>query len=361
MRCKLCFILLILLLFFIYCQPDLTPEKYYGQWRKVQVQTEIPSERYNLTLTNINDNNLVLFGGSSPKNNDTWTFDLSNNTWTEHIIPEPIPSVRSVYGMSYAGEIDGKERVILFGGLPSYDNYPPMYDDTWIYTPDDKTWIEYNTGGVKPPNRMRHRIVYIGDNKSIMFGGYYETSYTDYHTLNDLWEYDLDNHQWTEIIINVDKPKATQDHAMAYSPDTNEIVIFGGLLGEEPPITFTKETWILNLDSMRWRKVKYDDDDIVPIPQIDTQFAYLGNDAFMMFTPNDENASTVPMTWIFNLKYEKWYQCEITGEQLPLPRDSYGMTSIGDKAYMFGGAWDFEYFNDLWEFQITQVDQPGEE
>jgi hypothetical protein len=108
---------------------------------------------------------------------------------------------------------------------------------------------------------------------------------------------------------------------------------------------------------MKWEQVEYQDDDVVPIPQIDIQFAYLGNDAFVLYTPNDEYANTVSMTWIFNVKFKKWYQCEIASDETPDPRYCYGMTSIDDKAYMFGGLWDGKYFNDLWEFQITGVEQ----
>jgi hypothetical protein len=193
-----------------------------------------------------------------------------------------------------------------------------------------------------------------------MFGGYSYEMGEEYYMgtgLNDLWEYDLDNHQWTEIIIDGNKPKPLQDHAMAYSPDTNEIVVFGGLQSNEPPITFTDETWILNLDKMKWKQVIYEEDDNVPMFQIDTQLAYLGEDAFMMFSAYTYNGM-IPTTWIFNVKFKKWYKCQIIGDEKPEPRDCYGLTSIDNKAYMFGGLGsEGKYFNDLWEFQITGVEQ----
>jgi N-acetylneuraminic acid mutarotase len=78
---------------------------------------------------------MILFGGESGLEalDDTWAYDYETNTWTE-LAPETHPSKRALYAAVYS---TGAERIILFGGGPSQDEYT---DETWIYDPATNTW-----------------------------------------------------------------------------------------------------------------------------------------------------------------------------------------------------------------------------
>ena len=75
--------IIIFVLLFMSCVPDIgePPEKYYGEWREVQVQDVKPDKTLNITLAKINEVNLMFFGSkdsNSSFTNQTWTFDLSD-------------------------------------------------------------------------------------------------------------------------------------------------------------------------------------------------------------------------------------------------------------------------------------------
>ena len=88
------------------------------------------------------DQVLLYEGGPSMK---TWVYDLSANTWTcEYPSPGPLWSHLG-YAMAYIGG----DQVLLFGGFHPSAGYS---DDTWVYDLSDNTWTEQNPSS-RPPWR----------------------------------------------------------------------------------------------------------------------------------------------------------------------------------------------------------------
>jgi len=110
---------------------------------------------------------LVLFGGFSPGNpdelNDTWTYDFNNDTWTE-MLPTIRPEGRESHALSYDSRMD---RIILFGGwIPEQG-----YDDTWTYDLKNNTWTNI-TSSTRPSSRGGHALAYDSESdRTILFGG----------------------------------------------------------------------------------------------------------------------------------------------------------------------------------------------
>jgi hypothetical protein len=80
----------------------------------------------------LNDDKMVLFGGFNgwqPSNffNDTWVYDLSDNTWTKLDTRNTEPTPRGTHTMSV---IDGTDKVLLFGGMTSWNQFN---GETWLF------------------------------------------------------------------------------------------------------------------------------------------------------------------------------------------------------------------------------------
>jgi len=123
-----------------------------------------PSQRAWPTMTPIsNDDKIILFGGKGHDGNDrqdTWVYDLSDNTWTNK---NPInkPSARSKATMA---TVCGDDKVILFGGSNGGS-------ETWVYDLSANTWIQ-KILITKPSGRESHGMSTISnDNRIVLFGG----------------------------------------------------------------------------------------------------------------------------------------------------------------------------------------------
>src|SRR5437867_10177220 len=81
----------------------------------------------------------ILFGGAGGiLFNDTWTYDLGTNTWT-NMSAAPAPSGRHLHGMAFDSQ---SNRVILFGGVTAYSI--PL-EDTWTYDLNANGWTNVDT------------------------------------------------------------------------------------------------------------------------------------------------------------------------------------------------------------------------
>jgi len=106
-----------------------------NNWTNITPISTSPSARYGHRMVSIQgDDKVLLFGGATSGSanyflNDTWTYDLSDNTWTKIILinPSKRPSARVGFGLA---AIDGQDKIILFGGNTDsgYSN------ETWVYT-----------------------------------------------------------------------------------------------------------------------------------------------------------------------------------------------------------------------------------
>jgi len=169
---------------------------------------------------------VVLFGGYTPSENldDTWTYDVDTNTWTE-MAPQQRPSARSGHAVAYDAESD---RVILFGGTSGFS---PL-NETWAYDLNANEWTGMQPSFVWPPARFNHAMAYDAElDRVVLFGGETDSRYEDGET----WLYDFDLDMWTNATPTTG-PSARFWHAMAYDTQSARVILFGGSSGDD-------ETW----------------------------------------------------------------------------------------------------------------------
>ncbi|MCF8370155.1 MAG: PKD domain-containing protein [Bacteroidales bacterium] len=96
-----------------------------------------PSVRDRMAMEYLGGDKLLLFGGfaggsQGGHKNDTWIFDLSENSWTE-IYPTLVPSSRAGHDMALLNR-DGSADVLMFGGaISGWDEV----GDTWMFVGND--------------------------------------------------------------------------------------------------------------------------------------------------------------------------------------------------------------------------------
>jgi hypothetical protein len=124
-------------------------------------------------MANIGEDKVLLFGGYKGSYiyvDDTWVYDLSDNTWTQ----KNPPSKPSARGSSAMANIGG-DKVLLFGG------YNGAYDgETWVYNLSADTWTQ-DANTTQPSGRYGHGLSETsmdGTSYLVLFGGY-DTTYDD--------------------------------------------------------------------------------------------------------------------------------------------------------------------------------------
>jgi peptide/nickel transport system permease protein len=190
-------------------------------WTKIDTDPH-PSARAGHSMTfDSNNGNVILFGGViddwvNPRSNETWTFDVSTNTWTLMSPPTP-PEARAFSAMSYDTDAG---MAVLFGGDRNSS-------ETWTYAGGDWTQM---TPLSQPSDRFGHAMVYDTTSRvTVLFGGSDNGSET--------WTYDSTLDDWS-VRSPTQNPSSRMFHAMVYDNANNQVVLFGGDSGWQESWTY---------------------------------------------------------------------------------------------------------------------------
>jgi len=132
---------------------------------------------------------IVLFGGgfncvqpSYVPYGMTWVYDTINNTW-QQLEPAISPSARAEASMVYDNKVD---KFVLFGGR----NGSFFFNDTWTFDLKTQTWTNV-TLGAHPRARSESAMVYDkGHDTILLYGGSWGTKNDDlweYNITTNIW------------------------------------------------------------------------------------------------------------------------------------------------------------------------------
>ncbi len=242
-----------------------------------------PLPRYSHTAVfDLSINKMVLFGGRDTDDsfNETWIYDISQNTWT---LMQPLirPSSRHNHAMIYDSS---RREVVLFGGYAD-DGHN---NETWIYLSLQNSWVELHPT-VLPEPREAHTMVYDSTNKKIiLFGGNYD----------DTWIYDGDHQTWTNMAPS-SHPDLLYFPRMVFDISNQEILMFGG---RDLSTDFRDEMWKYNLMNNTWTEIHPDNK---PNARYFSSIVYDSN-AHKIMLFGGYNGSLFDGTWIYhpNLYYD---------------------------------------------------------
>lgn len=182
------------------------------------------------------DKVLVLYDGT-----ETWTYDFSTGSWKE-MRPESSPDVDN-FAMAYAG---AEGVVVLF----NCDKHGSLYSETWTYNVTQDCWAQKAPANM-PRVRLAAGMAYDSRfGEVMMFEGYDLMSFDQ--PSNDTWAYDVGDDTWTKM-LSAGGPSPRFSSAMAYDPESGEMVLFGGMDHDGPLLS---DTWTYNFTENAWTSVK---------------------------------------------------------------------------------------------------------
>jgi len=89
---------------------------------------------------------------------------VPQDDWS-YLTPPVSPSARAGHGMASIGD----DKVLMFGGSVDLDF--TLSNETWIYDLSENTWTNMSPQGGVPTARVLHTMAFIGDDKVLLFGG----------------------------------------------------------------------------------------------------------------------------------------------------------------------------------------------
>lgn len=201
--------------------------------------TDLPEQRRNHAICSFK-NKFYLFGGDSFKElNDFWEYNLETNRFTRLVQNGDAPSKRRYHCLTYY-----KEKIFCFGGEFGYK----LLNDIYCYNLQDFTWKKLYSK-VEPKPRRYSSLVTIG-NCLYLFGGRDENK-----RMNDLWEFNTDTNQWKELISFHGKaPSIRAAHIGVSYKDS--YFIFGGNSFEKEQ----NDLYEYNVLNKEWKEIMIDSD-----------------------------------------------------------------------------------------------------
>lgn len=176
-------------------------------WNQVITSTAPSVTSTTRMVTDTARQEIVYFGGSL---GETWTW--SSEQWVQQS-PTTSPQPRVFHAMAFDS---ARQRVVLFGGSNG-----PSYWGTWEW--DGADWAYLSAPG--PVGREGHAMAYdAARQRVVLFGG--QPVPNTFPVRNDVWEWDGTSwHQpWPQ-----NTPPARRGHAMAYDPQSQRVIVFGGM------------------------------------------------------------------------------------------------------------------------------------
>ncbi|KAH7825973.1 putative kelch repeat protein [Monocercomonoides exilis] len=208
-------------------------------WQKAGYSGITPPKRTGQSFVNAGPT-VIMFGGTTPSTtyNDAWLLDMTRVTWHRIRTDGPVPMQRS----GHTAVLFGAD-MIVFGGY----NQICCMSDLHILDLEINRWIPIEVNGEVPPPRHRHAAVRFG-NKMVVFGGASVGKNGGYY--NDMWMFDTTTLGWTEIRpTNSVIPAPRAGHSL--SVVGKKLYLFGGIGAGG----YFDDLWCFNPESHEWTEL----------------------------------------------------------------------------------------------------------
>ena len=311
-----------------------------------------PVARYGHSGVLTDDNILIICGGEKTSGtsgllNDTWSYDTSNNSWTElHSGSGTAPSGRLHHKCVYFDNT-----MYLFGGTIDNTN-DDTSDQLWKLdlSSTPYTWSAITPTGSKPGKRARH-ILEIEGNQIYLFGGSapYPSPTTTY---DDLWRFNTSSLEWDQLST----PTGKKRYAHSSLLTADNIYIFGGYdgsnyLNDIMKYNITLDTWDTSFYSGGTPGTS------VPPKLQYSSFDVLTDHCFFIFGGLDGSGSVIKDTWEFNTQTKTWKKISTTNSP-NLFNHVMAIDVVDHQAKMvvFGGTGTIiSYLNKTYSYTLADV------
>jgi N-acetylneuraminic acid mutarotase len=281
----------IILLIFIICLYR-TSSAQTGIWEELN-PTNSPSPRYAFGMAEIGVGKVLIFGGIDNGDkvlDETWIFDFNENTWIQ-VKDDIHPSNRYDLRMSRIT----KNKVLLFGGWnPTSIIDPGYYGDTWVFDLETQSWNEIKPKK-KPSPRRNFGLAQLMNGKVLLLGG--DTVVATYS--NDTWIFDIDSNNWIRFPIFIPDPMPPMcEGAMMAQIDTGKILFYGGW-----QFKLLDQTLLFDINEGKWIYINPKNN---PIPIASSSMANINKNGIVFWGGDNDSYGHYDEMWLFNLIDSSW-------------------------------------------------------
>ena len=214
-----------------------------------------PSARCHHTFLVDADRGRALLFGGFPRTNELWSWDVAEATWTDITPGTGNPLPRCLHGSVVC---PSRKQMIVYGGLNG--GFTPDLSDTWSYSLTDDSWTLLVADS--PPGRRYGQVMALDEarDRVILFGGLRQVDGSGSQDVGDLWAFDLSTKVWSELQPSGPIPSARQFARGDVLPDGRGMILFGGRGAEG----FLNDLWVLEFKDLSWRRVETKEESPAP-------------------------------------------------------------------------------------------------
>jgi len=294
---------------------------------------------------------LVLFGGyqstaaTSGNSNDVWVYPLgADSVWIRHTVPGAGPSPRQGHAMVRAVVAD---RFAMFGGMDAGG----LRQDLWLFNLAGSNglgaWTPTSPAGPLPPVRFQHAMAYDPPrNRLLVFGG----GGINGTNLLDVWAYSFAANAWSNLTPAVPGPSARRGSTMTYDATRDRMLVFGG-----QGVGLNNDVWALSLaGTPAWSALT--PSGAPPAARVYHAAAFdPAGDALLVFGGNSASGPQNDV-WRLSLTPAAAWSLEAPAGPPPAARlmTAAAVDPARDRILFFGGASNAEpALSDLWALDHT--------
>lgn len=199
-------------------------------WTQLAPATSPPA-RFQHAMATVGESTAILQGGRSEfmmELPDTWEFDGATQTWTD-LAPAMGPGPRSAFALAS----DGAGRLVMVGGTT---DSVTIVGETWTYAAAANTWTMGATAGLG--TQLNNAAAWLAGDGFVTFSGKLDCCS---NPVPGTWLYSAGADAWTDLAPETE-PAPRFSHRMV-SMGGNKAIMFGGLLVNADLASATAETW----------------------------------------------------------------------------------------------------------------------
>jgi hypothetical protein len=199
-------------------------------WSELAPATS-PPPRFQHSMATVGESTAILQGGRSEfmmEHPDTWSFDGVSQTWTD-LAPAMGPGPRSAFALAS----DGAGRLVMVGGSTDSTTF---VDETWTYAAAANTWTMGAAAGLG--TQFNNAAAWLAGDGFVVFSGKLDCCS---NPVPGTWLYSAGADAWSDLAPPAE-PAPRLSHRMV-SVGGNTAIMFGGLLVNADLASATAETW----------------------------------------------------------------------------------------------------------------------
>eukprot|EP00741_Cyanophora_paradoxa_P016684 tig00020934_g16113.t1 len=321
-----------------------------GSWKRIATAAGLlPAQRSSNSLTSLRGL-IYMFSGENvpriPVDNDLFAFDPAKGAWSKVDAAGTPPAAR----VGHAAAAALGRYLYIFGGRTGVSQELLSMNDLWQFDAETREWSEVKAAGNPPPVRSYHAMASIGS-RVFVFAGSGAGG-----RLNDLYAYNIETKSWEE-------------HAAPNGPSIRggplmcsvggRLLVFGGFCGKE-----LGDLFLYDPSTRSWSQPATSGETPYPrsvtaaVPLRDRYVFVFGGEADPSAKGHEGAGKYHGDAYMLDTADFRWYRVQTGGpndlpsRDGPSARAWIDAAAVGDSAYVFGGFDGEARLNDFFAWTL---------